>query len=357
MNPSWTFRTLLIGLTLAGCLPGSATCCPLEQVTHVTRLTREDVLRAIGELAEQNAARLEGIDALLRCGALGDPGGRQAEERAHLMARLAMLNLHRFLYRFAADERVVYEADAAVLGELMKGFSEPLLFPVARLERVRMGRGRVCVRYDLSRLESGWTMMGGKRFRYRVRDLQIEGQPRRVLEVTYKSAMAGGIDLLLASHYGFEVEHLRGSEPAPYELFVGHGVDGGWVRKHGLHRPSAFMFWVSPQDELDASLPAVPLAGVALYIPGLKFRLPGFLPDIDLDDLRSLGLPMPILPVDGLRQRWRWRWLDREGPLDFGSWEGVGPIPPAVRARFPEDARDRCAGVLSARATCGAGPR
>ena len=92
-------------------------------------------------------------------------------------------------------------------------------------------------------------------------------------------------------------------------------------------------------DELPAAtpeLPPIPLVGVRIYIPGLRLRLPFFLPDINFDDLRELELPMPILEVEYLRQHRQPSWLGTSDNLNFKDWKGHGPVPPALRLRFPD---------------------
>jgi hypothetical protein len=331
----------MILLLLAGGRPGAAAdgSCPLcrqPSQADVVVLSEEDLLAAATALADENAARIAEIDARFRRGGFGDPDSRRARERAHRLARVSLPNLYHYLFRFANDPDRVYETGPGPLARIAAEFLEPLLFPVAKLRRVRLGRGQGCVQYDLDRLVSGWTTMGGKARRFRVTDVEIDGRSQRVLAIAYQSASAGSAEILAAEHYSFEVAHLRDpGPPAPYELFAVHSLAGVWVRHRGVHRPEAFAYWVS-SGEPGSSL-GTPLAGVRVYFPGLRFVLPSFLPDIDLEDLRTLGLPMPFLSAGYVRGRGQPAWLEADEALDFEDWVGVGPLPAAVRARFPNN--------------------
>jgi len=100
-------------------------------------------------------------------------------------------------------------------------------------------------------------------------------------------------------------------------------------------RPAAFLFWVSPLDAPLESLPETPLVGIRIHVPGLRFELPSILPDIDLDDLRALDLPLPLLQVGYIHQGRLPAWLGRDGAFALKDWRGLGPVPAAVRERFP----------------------
>jgi hypothetical protein len=253
---------------------------------------------------------------------------------------VSLPNLYHYLFRFADDPDRVYETGPESLARVAAEFVESLLFPVARLQRVRMGGGRGCARYDLDEEVAGWTTVGGIARRFRVTDVEIEGRRHRVLVIAYQSAAAGSAEILVAEHYSFEVARVRDpGPPAPYDLFVVRSLEGVWVRHHGVHRPEAFAYWVSRAEPSAAPNSRTPLAGVRVYFPGLRFELPSILPDIDLEDLRTLALPMPFLPTSYVRGQGRPSWLEAVGGVGFEDWVGVGPLPAGVRARFPNEGR------------------
>ena len=73
-----------------------------------------------------------------------------------------------------------------------------------------------------------------------------------------------------------------------------------------------------------------------MYIPGLRFRLPLYLPDINIDDLREIELAMPVMCLDYLAQQKQPVWLGADENLTFEKWKGYGDVPPAIRNRFPD---------------------
>ncbi len=117
-----------------------------------------------------------------------------------------------------------------------------------------------------------------------------------------------------------------------YTFLFGYATDPEHV--YGVHRPSAFVFWTSLLHPGPGLPPANPLIGIRVYIPGMKLKLP-LLPDIALDDLRTLDLPLPILEVSRFNQERLPAWLPLDGRLSLEDWRGLGPIPPTVRERFP----------------------
>ena len=279
-------RILIAGSLLVVFLAPPLAACPLcsnDSGVPIQRLTPAEALAMVRAFAQQNESRLARIDALLQSGALGPPNAGAARKRAHCLARLSLRNVYPYLFQYASDPERVYEADATAFAGVFAKFCEPGLFTIARLRRVRMGAGHVCVQYDLADLSEGVTMLGGRSLHYRVEDRAVEGARRRLLVLGWPSGTVGSVEILLAEHYTFRVSHVRSDgPPAPYELFAADDVQGGWVRRWGLHRPAAFMFWVSPLDQ---------------------GRLPA--------------------------------WLVRDGAFTLKNWRGLGPVPAAVRERFP----------------------
>ena len=361
--------------------------------------------------ARFNARQLARIDSLFRAGHYGSPELPEARRRAHLMARLTTTNAYRDLIRLACDSTRVYEANEATLRGFAANYSDAILFSPARLERVRWGLGHVCMHYAVGEKGQGIWIHGGKSLRWRIKDAKVDGQERRLLSIELPTGLDDVVEVMLAPHHDFAVEYERvDGPPAPYEWFLVHDIRGGWLQKWGTHRPTAYMFWVTPLaaarrgqvasspapgagpaaptpaavadsattlrgiatsdsaatrqegtngsaadataytlaaatdypatdgDRMPATdLPAVPLAGVRLYIPHLRLRLPLFIPDINFDDLREIELPMPILDLESLRQHRLPDWIRMDASLGFRDWKGYGPVPPAIRLRFPED--------------------
>jgi hypothetical protein len=342
-------EALLLSLLLAGAstavsAPASPpepvaglACASMAAVTPVERLSGEALTSMAAAFAGRNEGVIDRLDAQLKAGAYGPPGAA-AMTRARAAAKVSLLNVYHFLFELASDADRVLEVDEAALEPVYRSFTDSGLFPSALLVQGRLGRGRVCLRYDLSRERSGRTVLGGLPLRYRVKNERIEGTCRRVLSLIHPSGSVSHFEALIAEHYCFRISRtLSSGPPAPYQLYAAHEVEGGWVRRWGLHRPAAFIFWASPAASDPPQAPvASALAGVRVYIPGLRLDLP-VLPSIGLNDLRTLELPRPLLRVDYVRSGRCPRWLVERGEeLQMADWQGLGPTPPRVRERFPD---------------------
>jgi hypothetical protein len=319
--------------------PPAASCvlCEREPEVPVVSLRPGEVDSLLESMAAPNAAQIARIDSALQSGAYGPPESARALHQAYLVARLTTWNCYRLLARFAADSTRVVEAAESTLASVYSRYLDPSLFNVVRLRRARLGLGRVCMQYDLEEECEGETNLGGKHLRYRIQDAEIGAEKHRVLSLDLPTGTDDVVEVMLASHYGCAFEFRRSDgPPAPYEAFIVHDIDGGWLRKSGTHRPTAFMFWVTPQDSLSLVPGAEPLAGVRIYIPHLRFKLPTILPDINLDDLRRLELPYPLLALDYVEHRRYPGWMANESGRWIRAWKGHGEVPPEIRARFPD---------------------
>jgi hypothetical protein len=100
-------------------------------------------------LAVPNQVHLARIDSVWRAGGFGKPSSDAARSRAHLLASLTTTNCYRYLLQFAADSTRIVEACESTLIDTFQRYSDPSLFSIAKLQRLRLGRGRVCLRYEL----------------------------------------------------------------------------------------------------------------------------------------------------------------------------------------------------------------
>jgi len=308
--------------------------------------------------ASYNAKQIDRIDSLLRSGFYGPPEDEASIRRAHMMARVSTVNAYRDMVRLAGDPSRVYEMNEETLRPLYQRYSDVNVFIGVPLEHLRMGRGKICVRYRLSEDAEGISWHGGKRFAWRVEDDKIDGRKQRVLNVHFPTGSEGEVEFIFAGHHTLEVSHGRSDgPPAPFEWFIVRNIEGVWVRKWGMHRPTAYMFWVSaPQDEplfprSEDGRPVLsnvsdgdarahwgasegPLVGLRLYIPQLRLKM-RCLPDVGVEDLRTVELAMPILELDYIRNHAP-DWLDVNKYLGFDGWKGAGPLPPEIRQWFPD---------------------
>ncbi len=317
--------------------PPPCALCAKEPSVPVRVLTLADA-RAIGiAYSDSNIARLAFIDSLLGAGTFGPPESGGARRRAHLLARLLTLNAYSYMIRYGTDPAQVWQADEKSLGPAFESFSDPGIVPLVRLKQARMGLGHMCAHYDLSQKLQSETVIGDLHLSVRIDDVEIEGQPVRALILDLPTSLNDVVEVWLTSHISMDVSHLRcEGPPAPYEAFVVERMRGLWVHKAGLHRPEAFVFWVTPRDPRRSVIPPVPLVGARIYVPNLQLRLPFILPDISFEDLREVDLPQPILSLEFLRSGRVPSWLHPAHLRGFDGWEGVGPLPQAIRERFPD---------------------
>ena len=337
--------------------PQTCPLCSGDLAVPVVPLTPARLDSLAGARARGNAAQIGRIDSLFKAGYYGSPKTHEARRAAHLVARLTLVNGYPDLVRLASDKTRVYEADEAALQTVNERYSDVLLFAAARLKRVRLGLGRACLQYDVETNGEGQSAHGGKRLRWRVTEATVGGKTRRLLSLDLPTATDDVVEVLLAPHYTFRVEYEHIEGPPAYDFYLVHDIQGGWLRRSGTHRPSAFMYWVTPLAPIAAEmartasvaggtngkhtvpavdLPETPLVGVRIYIPGLRLRLPAFLPDINFDDLREIEPPMPILEMEYLKKRNQPAWLGSSDHLGFKDWKGYGSLPPAIRSRFPD---------------------
>jgi hypothetical protein len=307
---------------------------PLDVPVH--RLTVAEAESMGAAYADTNVTRLAHVDSLLQSGAFGAPGSTPARQQAHLLARLLTLNAYSYMVGLGTDHHTVWEADEATLRPAFASFSDPGIVPLARLVRSRMGMGHMCAHYDLSQKMRTQTVIGGRTFDVRVDDVKIDGQKTRALILNLPTSLDDVVEIWITEHVSMDVERQRvEGPPAPYEAYVIDHIRGLWVHKAGVHRPEAFVFWVTPRDPHRSTLPETPLVGARIYVPHLQLHLP-VLPDIGFEDLRTVDLPQPILEVSYLRGARYPEWLQAARLRGFKDWEGVGPLPPALRQRFPD---------------------
>jgi hypothetical protein len=313
--------------------------CPLcaeDPGAPIRVLTIEEARRIGDSYADSNIARITRLDSLLQAGDFGSTRDSRSSRRAHLLARLWLLNAYSYMARFGADPDTIWQADEETLRPAFDTFSDPGIVPLLHLSRARMGLGHMCAQYDLREKERTETTIGGRRLAVRIDDVNIQGQQVRALIMDLPTSLDDVVEVWLLEHVSMNVERfVVPGPPAPYEAYILSSMRGLWVRKAGLHRPEAFVFWVTPRDPSRPVSPAVPLAGARIYVPHLKLRLP-VLPDLGFEDLRPVDLPQPILPIAYLREKRFPSWLRAASIRGFQDWEGVGPLPVAIRQRFPD---------------------
>ena len=331
------FATLAILVAPAGAPAAEDLTCELcrDDSAAIVRLSVADLMARAAQMAARNLDTIARIDGDLEAGAFGPPATSQARQRANLVARLSLQNWYSFLFPLAIDSAHVYIIGREAIAAVGARYAEPGVFPTAHLVELRVGRGGACARYDLAEDDEGWTIMGGRAHRFRVRSRRIDGVQRRVMELEWVSAAAGKARVLVAENYCFKTELVEGHGDAP-RVFLVYDLRGSWVKKAGLHRPGGFAFWTTSPGPRGPA-PAGHAVGSVMYISALKLRLPLFLPDFDLNDVRELGLPLPFVEARRIDRGELPAWLvsvERKGQVV--TWDGAGAVPAVVTARFPD---------------------
>jgi hypothetical protein len=319
-------------------VPPSCFPCDSEDPGLPVRFLSVEQVAAVGRVyADSNVVRLAWVDSLLQSGKFGDPKSGNARKQAHLLARMLTLNAYSYMIRFGTDPDTIWEANEETMAPAFATFSDPGIVPLARLRRARMGRGRMCAEYDLSETMRSETVLGGRRLAVRIQDVRIQGRTVRALVMDLPTSLHSVVEVWITEHVCIDVQHyVSEGPPGPFEAFVLDNMQGMWVHRAGLHRPQAFVFWVTPRAALRNGLPEKPLVGARIYVPRLELRLPSILPDIGFEDLREVDLPQPILALDYISGGQHPRWLQPAEMRGFKNWDGVGALPPELRRRFPD---------------------
>lgn len=317
--------------------PPCELCAHEDPGVPVQTLTVDDARQIGASYSAYNSAQIVRLDSLRRAGNFGLPESARARKQAHLLARMKTINAYSYMIHYGADPDTVWQADESALGPAFASFSDPGIVPLVKLSRARMGLGRMCARYDLSQKMRSETMIGDRRLAVRIDDVRIQGRTVRCLIMDLPTSLHDVVEVWLTEHVCMDVDHpVIDGPPAAYEAYILEHMQGLWVHKGGIHRPQAFVFWVTPRSAIDWTVPARPLVGARIYVPHLRLKLPGFLPDIGFEDLRDVDLPQPILALDYFSAQRYPEWLQPMQMRGFKGWEGVGPLPPAMRERFPD---------------------
>jgi len=307
---------------------------PSVPIVHLTQAMADSVGRVYSGF---NQALFAHLDSLYRSGEFGDPGARESRRRVHVLSRLLALNSLHYMVSFATDPDHIWEADEKTLQEAFKRYSDPGIYPIVRLERARMGQGYMCVHYDVSTDMESTMTLGNLQVGVRIHETEFEGETKRMLMMDLPTIMFSTIEVVLDEHFSCKAELFHSSgPPAPHDVYLLYDIQGLAVRKWGVHKPGAMIFWSTPRDLQRTRLPALPLVGSAVYVPGVRLELPSILPDMKFKDLRLVDLPQPILEQRYVRSHGYPDWLEHNIPRGFKNWESYGPIPPDLQRRFPD---------------------
>jgi hypothetical protein len=304
------------------------------RVKHWREPQADSIARA---LVDGNLRAVAAIDSLYRAGAFGPPGSAPALAAAHGAFKRRARGSFDYIAALAADS-VVRQSEER---ELRRPFEETFVnmgaFPIDALARVWLGRDRFRVDYDApANYQRSSELMIGVPAAVRAEVVRLPRADRRLLCMSYPAGARGTLELLFDSIYRGVVEQRtvidRGDT---LDLVIVRDVEGLYVRRWGLHLLGGVATWRN-----HAEAPAAPgriRVGAAAYFPHIELRLPGFLPDLGLDDLRDFHVPRPIWERRYVgRAEAHPPWLGLEPTGAMTDWEAEGPRPRVLEEIFPD---------------------
>ncbi len=291
------------------------------------------------EIAGENLALIEAIDAAYREGKYGKPGEKSSKEGAVTAFIYNAKTAFDLVTSLALQSDVIYETSEEDLREAFTSkFRNPGFYPVVDLAAARTGFGRYCLTFHVDRPKkeiviagdamTGWSEeidLGGKRTRVLNIDMKTFSYDR--VHVVYERHSEGAILAFDATVGG-----------APVSVVAMEGILGQYIRKYGFHDVNALAMWKTRVEPLGCPAKGQAALGAAIYFPSLKVETPWFLPDLGFDDLRKFEYPEPLLTMESVQalQERKLEWLKIKKNLRFANWEGDGGIPDDLKARFPD---------------------
>jgi hypothetical protein len=310
-------------------------CTPLEETPPVV-LDSLGVEAIVARMCSQNLRVWTRTDSIYRSGRFGKPGSDAAARRARWHFQLRVLTAFDYLTDAAAESRIRVASEEALIPPLGNRYANTAVYPIRALQRALVGAGGFCLEYDLSRCPDGVSLLGGVPTRIRpdriagedgiflpAQSLEFMDRIHKSVTLVYKARFCGKASREVIVDRGDTLDLTTVSE-----------VEGLYARKAGTHRMTAMIIWRShTRGDLD---PQRPRLGACAYFPHIAIRLPAFLPDIGLADLRGFDLPNPIVSLAWGARHERLDWIETPGGTSFEPWEGAGPCPMEVERRFPD---------------------
>lgn len=300
---------------------------------------REPDLEEIGRaLHRRNVKAAAVIDSLYRTGYFGPPGSGRARKEARRGFKIKSANLMDYIADLSSAQERILEIDEAALAKpFFDTFVNPGFYPIRGLQRGRTGLGSFCMEYDLDRIGSGRTIEAPPAFHVSLVDATVMREPMRLLKMRYESGLHRSIDLLFEPRYCGRVERrITTDRGVEIELVLMTDIEGSYVGKWGIHRIAGLAFWRSIPPDGAWDHEQVRIGSVA-YFPGITFRLPFFLPDLGLDDIRDFDLPQPLWERKDLEARMEWPdWMGIDAAGNLPDWTAEGPRPMLLDQLFPD---------------------
>ena len=290
------------------------------------------------EFSRYNQSVVWRADSLLRAGAYGDPESEEARARAVLYLQLRCRNAMESIFDLANGPGVAWLDRPEEFENLLSDYSNIAMYPLRQIVRARVGMGAFCMQYDIPERFEQVLPLGDSSIRMRSDRLRREsGEKVRIWSREWLAGDGDKLELLYEENFTGQVsKETIVDEGDEIEITSFSDLRGVYVRRHGVHRLQAMVFWRN-RTEGD-ELPGHPRIGAAAYFPHIRIELPVFLPDLGLDDLREFAYPPPILqsrlfvaPEASFPS-----WLRGNTRGEFLDWRSRGPRPCVIDQRFPD---------------------
>ena len=326
--------------------PSEPACVPEVEWEREARAPSTRIIdfdeRRVAEVCESyanaNVRAIERVDSLYRAGFFGRPGEKQALRAAH--------HAYKLLARCSLD----YVADLATRPTslastntvaLRRPFGEVYLhcgaYPFQLLRSGVAGLGRFRMEYDLvDGFRENTEFLIGRPAEVCVEKIAADGRETPVIRMPFGTSGQGTVDLLIGPVYrGCVSRRVIVDRGDTLDLILIAAIDGGYVRKYGVHRMAGIAMWRGRFDPAHWN-PERVRVGAAAYFPEFHIDLPWLLPKIGADDVREFHVPHPILSRLYVRRGARPAWLQLSPSGTIEDWEPEGPRPMQIDELFPD---------------------
>ncbi len=306
---------------------------PCRTLENLTAPVAEEAAEAI---SRWNIEVIVRADSLLRSGAFGVPESEEARGEAIRYFKYHALSALEFIGYLANHPRVVWETNQRGVEGFFADFANPGIYPIWGLTRARMGGDMFCMEFDVAERTDARRMMGLRQVRLRSTHLKRDGRKAPAWSMELPTPSSGEAHYVFCDRYSGRVRReIIEEQGQELELVILEGLDGFYIKKWGTHQCAALVLWRN-RLPIGQWPPALPRLGAVAYFPGLRLRLPGFLPDVNLSDLRSFRPFQPLIAADACREGRLPEWVPVSDEGTIGDWEGEGPIPEAICEWFPD---------------------
>lgn len=290
------------------------------------------------QFSRYNQSVVARADSLLLAGKYGEPSSEEARERACLYVQLHSRNAMETIFDLATGPGLAWLDRPHSFEDLLAQYSNIAMYPLRQVVRARVGRSAFCMQYEIPPKHDEVLPLGDVSIRIRSDRLKLENGVEvpiwsrewlagdgKKLELLYEENFIGRVAKETIIDDGDEIEITSFSD-----------LRGVYVRRHGVHRLNAMVFWRNRTD--GDEVPQRPRIGAAAYFPQIRIDLSVLLPDLGLDDLREFPYPPPILeselfvaPEISFPS-----WLRGNTRGEFENWKSWGPRPRLIDERFPD---------------------